>query len=227
MDRRLADVILCCHRVDGSAARFAEDLRYLTFRVVNGFRHIRQPRPLHLMKDLLIVSLSTDAILHGVTLSLRSKQELLQLRFIDTAICAEPSSDVHFLLAENCASLPKFPNAVTRHPGPFQHIWRRSSRHSGRRGGCGWRGRGTRRARLVGQWPRVDRVSTDHHADENYRASSRVYQVASRRWALNELGSLTVHVTVRVRIEPAREFPRRCGMRQNILLPRRTRWPRT
>src|ERR1700722_19929034 len=48
------------------------------------------------------------------------------------------------------------------------------------------------------------------------------FQFIARRWTLEELGSLTVHVTVRVRIEPARELPRRCGMRQKILLPRRT-----
>ena len=217
MDRRLADVILCCHRVDRGAARFAEDLRYLTCRMLNGLCHVVAAAAFK--GDLLIDSLSTDVILHGITLSLRAKQELLQLRFIDTAICAEPTADVGFLLAEHCASLPKFLGAVTCQPGPFQHVWRRSSRDGRRQGG--WRGRG-RCARLVGQWPSVDRVSTDH-PDENYYTSLRANQVASRRWTREEFGSLTVQVTVRVRIEPAREFPRRCGMRQNILLPRRTR----
>src|SRR5476651_1213112 len=34
-------------------------------------------------------------------------------------------------------------------------------------------------------------------------------------------------VTVRVRTDPARALPRKCGTRQNSLLPRRIRWPRT
>ena len=67
INRCLADVILCCHRVDGGSARFTEDLRYLTFRMLNGFRHTSVP------VYLLGVSLSTDAIPNGVTLRLGSK----------------------------------------------------------------------------------------------------------------------------------------------------------
>jgi hypothetical protein len=37
----------------------------------------------------------------------------------------------------------------------------------------------------------------------------------------------TTQVTVRARITPARALPRKCGTRQKIWLPRRTRWPRT
>jgi hypothetical protein len=42
-----------------------------------------------------------------------------------------------------------------------------------------------------------------------------------------ELDGSTCHVTVRVRIIPARALPRKCGTRQYSLLPRRAKWPRT
>lgn len=77
---------------------------------------------------LIIVCARAPAIRQFVTLILCSKQELFELRFINTAFRAEPASEVRLFFAEYRSACPQFPNDVARQLGLPQHRGRSTGR---------------------------------------------------------------------------------------------------